>query len=63
MAKKVYRPGERVPQSGLYEIIGPRGGDTGREVTAVKNKIFPPQPQSGESYRLADKARHKRPKR
>jgi hypothetical protein len=60
--KKSFRPGETVPESGLYEIMGPRGGDTGKEVTAVKGKTFPPQPRPGETYKLAERARHKRPK-
>lgn len=60
---KSFKPGERVPQSGLYEIIGPRGGDTKKEITAVKGKTFPPQPRSGETYKLAERARHKRPQR
>jgi hypothetical protein len=58
--KKEFKPGDRVETSGLYEIIGPRGGDTGKQVTSVKGKTFPPSPKAGETYRLADRAKHKR---
>ena len=57
---KKFRPGEKVQASGLYEIIGPRGGDTKKEITAVKGKVFPPQPKGGETYILKEKAKHKR---
>ena len=30
MADKIHKPGERAPDSGQYPIVGPRGGDTGR---------------------------------
>jgi hypothetical protein len=56
------KPGDTVPRSGLYEIIGPRGGDTGKQITGVKGKTLPPTRKSGEGYRLADAAKHKRPK-
>ena len=32
----VYRPGEPAPVSGEFEVVGPRGGDTGKERTAVQ---------------------------
>lgn len=28
---KTYKPGEKVPVSGQYEVTGPRGGSRGRE--------------------------------
>lgn len=59
---KALKPGQKAPVSGLYEIIGPRGGDTNKEVTAVKGKPLPPQPRPGTTYKLAEKAKHKRPK-
>jgi len=58
--KKIFKPGEKTKRSGLYEIIGPRGGDTGREITAVKGKILPPSKKSGVTYKLKDPAKHKR---
>lgn len=51
---KKYKPGQGVPRSGQYEIVGPRGGATGSEVTAVKGEPFPPTPKSGMTYKLVD---------
>lgn len=59
MAKKIYKPGERCPQSGQYEIVGPRGGKTDQERTVVKDEPFPPTPQSGQGFVLVDPTRHK----
>ena len=52
------KPGESAPSSGLYEIIGPRGGRTGVERTVVKNEPLPPTRRSGESYILVEKTKH-----
>jgi hypothetical protein len=57
---KTSKPGQTIPRSGLYDIIGPRGGDTGKQITAVKGKTFPPQKRDGITYRLTDPAKHKR---
>jgi len=38
-------PGSKAPVSGQYGIKGPRGGDTGKEVTAVKGEPLPPTPK------------------
>lgn len=59
MAKKALKPGELVPASGQYEVIGPRGGERGREITGVRGKRLPPTQQPGEKYRLVDKTKHK----
>lgn len=56
---KTYKPGEKVPASGQYEVVGPRGGSRGREVTSVKDEPFPPTQKSGERYVMADKTKHK----
>jgi len=58
--KKQFKPGEKVEKSGLYDIIGPRGGDTGKQITGVKGKILPPSKKPGETYKLVDPAKHKR---
>lgn len=58
---KTFKPGQTVPKSGQYEKIGPRGGNTGKEITGVKGKTFPPGTQSGITYELSDKTKHKRP--
>lgn len=58
MTKK-FKPGETVPLSAQYEIVGPRGGGTGAERTGVKGKVFPPTPESGQAYRLVDRTKTK----
>ncbi|MEO0374548.1 MAG: hypothetical protein AAF329_07910 [Cyanobacteria bacterium P01_A01_bin.17] len=47
MSKKLFSPGEIVEDSGLYPVVGPRGGDKGYEVTVVKGEPFPPLPEKG----------------
>jgi hypothetical protein len=49
-----YKSGEKAPISGQYEIIGPRGGKTGKERTVVRGEPFPPTPESGQGYTLND---------
>jgi hypothetical protein len=53
------KPGDKVPASGLYHVIGPRGGDTGNEVTVVKGDTMPPTPKSGQTYGKPDLAHNK----
>lgn len=51
-----YKPGERAPRSGQYEIVGPRGGRAaGQERTVVRGERLPPTPQAGQRYTLADR--------
>lgn len=45
-----YKPGQDAPLSGQYEIVGPRGGRTGEERTAIRGNTLPPTPKSGQSY-------------
>lgn len=56
--KNTLKPGEITKRSGQYEIIGPRGGKTGEEVTSVKGKPLPPTPKAGSSYKLVDPTKH-----
>jgi hypothetical protein len=49
-----YKSGEKAPNSGQYEIVGPRGGKTGKERTVVRGEPFPPTPESGQGYILND---------
>lgn len=56
--KKPLKPGQDVPRSGQYEIIGPRGGRTGEEITGVKGKTLPPTHKAGSSYKLVDATKH-----
>lgn len=58
MKTKSHKSGERVLVSGQYEEIGPRGGRTGKEVTGVKGKTFPPSPKPGMAYKLVDRTKH-----
>jgi hypothetical protein len=58
MSKKSYRPGESTPKSGQYEIVGPRGGGTGKERTSVEGKPLPPTPKPGQQYILVDPTKH-----
>ncbi len=55
---KISKPGQSAPRSGQYEIIGPRGGRTGQERTAVRGKTLPPTPRPGQSYRLVDPSKN-----
>lgn len=57
MGKKFFKPGHTVPISGQYAVYGPRGGNTGQEVTAVKGEPFPPTQKSNQKYKLADKTK------
>ncbi len=60
MAKPVYRPGERAPRSGQYPVVGPRGGDEGREVTVTRGEPLPPTPRPGMGYGEPDVTKHKK---
>ena len=48
------KPGEIATKSGQYGIVGPRGGDTGKERTVVRGEPMPPTPQPGQRYVLKD---------
>lgn len=53
-------PGTPCPTSGQYGVVGPRGGDRGREITATKGNPMPPTQNSGERYILNDETKHKK---
>jgi len=55
---KTYKPGEKAPASGQYEILGPRGGGTGKERTVVRGEPLPPTPKPDQGYRIADRTRN-----
>jgi len=59
MSEKLYKPGQKAPISGQYEMIGPRGGRTGVERTVVRNEPLPPPESKGQKYRLADRTKHR----
>lgn len=54
------KPGTPTPKSGQYGVVGPRGGDKGREVTSVLGKPLPPTQKPGEGYKLVDPTKHKK---
>lgn len=54
-----FRPGERAPRSGQYEMVGPRGGRLNEERTVVRGEPLPPTRKPGQAYVLADPTRHK----
>ena len=56
--KKMYKPGQRVPYSGQAEIIGPRGGRTGKERTVTRGEPFPPTPKKRQRYVIVDRTKH-----
>lgn len=59
MENNLFKPGEIVPQSGQYEIVGPRGGKKeGKERTCTKGEHFPPIPSSL-CFKLIDPTKHK----
>ena len=55
---KTYKPGQTAPKSGQYALVGPRGGDTGKERTVTKGEPLPPTPKSGMGYELVDPTKH-----
>ena len=55
---KTFKPGEKAKRSGQYEILGPRGGGTGKERTVTKGEPLPPTPKPGQKYKLTDPTKH-----
>jgi hypothetical protein len=58
MSKKL-NPGTKAPASGQYEIVGPKGGGTGKERTVVKGEPLPPTPKPKQAYKIADRTKNK----
>jgi hypothetical protein len=56
---KTYKPGQAAPRSGQYGIMGPRGGDTGKERTVTRGEPLPPTPKPGKEYKLVDPTKNK----
>lgn len=55
---KTFRPGQPAPESGIYNMTGPRGGKTNEQVVSTQNKPLPPTPKAGQGYQLAKPAHH-----
>ena len=51
---KTLKPGQTAPRSGQYEIVGPRGGGTGKERTVTRGEPLPPTLKPGQSFKLVD---------
>jgi len=52
--------GVKPKYSGQYRLVGPRGGNLGREITAIQDKPLPPTPKPRQKYVLVDKTKHKK---
>lgn len=52
MSDKLFKPGQKAPRSGQYEITGPRGGRTGVERTVTRNEPLPPPEEKGQNTAL-----------
>jgi len=53
---KTYKPGETAQYSGLYTMVGPRGGKTNVERTVVRGEPLPPTPKPNLRYVLSEPA-------
>ncbi len=59
MTKQIFKPGMKSPFSGEAKIVGPRGGDTGKERTVDRGEKFPPTPEHGQGYVVSRRAHNK----
>lgn len=57
--KQTVSPGNKVPKSGQYMLVGPRGGKKNHETALVKGKTVPPTPQQGQHWELTDATNNK----
>ena len=53
------KPGMTSPVSAQLKVVGPRGGVSGKEITAVKGKTLPPGPVPGVTYKITDRTNNK----
>ncbi len=59
MSQDRLKPGDITPVSGQYRVVGPRGGDKGREITSTEGNPLPPTNEAGLRYELTDPTKHK----
>ena len=52
MSKKVLKPGNTTPESGVYEVIKPNGSSTGKEITSIEGNPLPPTPKPNQGLKL-----------
>ena len=59
---KLYKPGEKAPDSGVLEEVGPRGGKKadGRRTVIERDERIPPTSEKGNSfaYKRGSKTTH-----
>ena len=56
---KAHKPGQKATTSGIYDIVGPRGGKTNDQRTVDSGEKFPPTPKAGEQYKIAQRTHHR----
>ncbi len=44
------KPGQTVPDSGIWSEVGPKGGKTPHKVTVVEGEPFPPTHKPGNGF-------------
>ena len=52
------RPGQTIPTSGIYGLVGSRGGRTGSQCDSTKGNPAPPTPKAGMTWKLDQPAKH-----
>jgi hypothetical protein len=45
-------PGAAAPRSGIYERVGPRGGQTGEQLEVTRGQPLPPTHHAGSGWKL-----------
>lgn len=57
----IYRPGDTVPVSGIYNVVTASGAPVGRQITCEEDETFPPTVHPNEyGYVLAQETVHQR---
>lgn len=59
MANKGLKPGTATPSSGIYNKLGPRGGNTGEQISSTRGNPLPPTDKPGETWKETVPAHHK----
>lgn len=52
MAEELYKPGQKVPSSGVYRVMHDKIHAANHEVTAIKGEPFPPCNHCGDRPRF-----------
>jgi len=59
VTKPTYTPGTPAPKSGIYQQVGPRGGQTTQQADSTRGKPLPPTGKPGSTWELVKPAHHK----